>query len=260
MPRYLRDSLWRHRNRSRRVDLRSTRNSRRFDLYEDAISWTPFRSVEHARSAGEMLARLHLAAESLRALHAKAAPPGRKLHHLCVARCHGRRSKQYLAARPELNQHVQTRRDCEEALYLLAPFHDELKPLLPSLQSALDTQRPARLKPLLERFESRRAAPHLSSISDWPIAPTPSTTSPRPSSATSWSGSFSCTNPESWRRRPGAPRSPLGNARRLRASPASQPQPKLRHWPRCSPSVMRSLRSPRPTIFSVSCIRRKKLA
>jgi Ser/Thr protein kinase RdoA (MazF antagonist) len=102
------------------------------DLYEDAISWTPFRSVEHARSAGEMLARLHVAAESYDA-------PPRNIRPLVAsftifASQDARDAlKQYLAARPELNQHVPVRRDCEEALYLLAPFHDELKPLLQSL-------------------------------------------------------------------------------------------------------------------------------
>src|SRR5580692_7331079 len=30
------------------------------DLYEDAISWTPFRSEGHAHSAGKALARLHI--------------------------------------------------------------------------------------------------------------------------------------------------------------------------------------------------------
>lgn len=32
------------------------------DLYRDALSWTPFTSTAHARAAGAMLARLHLAA------------------------------------------------------------------------------------------------------------------------------------------------------------------------------------------------------
>jgi Ser/Thr protein kinase RdoA (MazF antagonist) len=102
------------------------------DLYEDAISWTTFRSGEHARSAGEILARLHLAAESYDA-------PPRSVRPLVAsftifASQDARDAlKQYLAARPELNQHVPALRDCEEALYLLTPFHDELKPLLPSL-------------------------------------------------------------------------------------------------------------------------------
>lgn len=32
------------------------------DVYRDAMSWTPFNSVEHARASGEMLAHVHLAA------------------------------------------------------------------------------------------------------------------------------------------------------------------------------------------------------
>lgn len=42
------------------------------DLYRDAMSWTPFDSLGHARSAGAALARLHLASRSFRAA---ARPP-----------------------------------------------------------------------------------------------------------------------------------------------------------------------------------------
>jgi Ser/Thr protein kinase RdoA (MazF antagonist) len=102
------------------------------DLYEDAISWTPFRSIEHARSAGEMLARLHLAASNYNAPPRKPRP---LVASFTIFASQDARDalKQYLAARPILNQHLPARRDCEEALYLLTPFHDELKPLLPSL-------------------------------------------------------------------------------------------------------------------------------
>ena len=55
------------------------------DLYEDAISWTPFRSAEHARSAGEFLARMHLAAESFTAPPQKSSAARRRLHHLRLA-------------------------------------------------------------------------------------------------------------------------------------------------------------------------------
>ena len=44
------------------------------DLYEDALSWTPFRSAAHARSAGETLARLHLAAQGFDAPRRKTQP------------------------------------------------------------------------------------------------------------------------------------------------------------------------------------------
>ncbi|HLI59477.1 MAG TPA: phosphotransferase [Solirubrobacteraceae bacterium] len=43
------------------------------DLYSDAESWTGFRTREHARAAGELLARLHLAA---RGFEARARPFG----------------------------------------------------------------------------------------------------------------------------------------------------------------------------------------
>lgn len=102
------------------------------DLYEDAISWTPFRSAAHARSAGEFLARMHLAAESFSA-------PSRKVQPLVAgftifaSSDPARALAQYLAARPSITQHSQTLCDAEQFLHLLTPFHTELKALLPSL-------------------------------------------------------------------------------------------------------------------------------
>ncbi len=103
-----------------------------FDLYEDAISWTPFRSIEHARSAGEMLARLHRAAESF-------SDPARKPRPLVASftifasQNAARGLDQFLALHPVLEHDTRTHEDCAIALDLLAPFHDELKPLLPAL-------------------------------------------------------------------------------------------------------------------------------
>ncbi len=102
------------------------------DVYEDAISWTPFRSIEHACSAGAMLARLHRAAESF------CAPP-RKPRALvasftiCASQNAIKGLEQYLTAHPVLEHDAHTLEDCAVALDLLAPFHDELKPLLPAL-------------------------------------------------------------------------------------------------------------------------------
>lgn len=102
------------------------------DLYQDAISWTPFRSIEHARSAGDFLARMHLAAESF------AAPP-RKVQPLVASfRIFASFDpaaaiERYFADRPALTHDRQTRGDSDLALQLLAPFHAELQPLLPSL-------------------------------------------------------------------------------------------------------------------------------
>ena len=52
------------------------------DLYQDAISWTPFRSAAHAHSAGRRSRSLHLAAQRFRCSAAQAAPARRQLHHL----------------------------------------------------------------------------------------------------------------------------------------------------------------------------------
>jgi Ser/Thr protein kinase RdoA (MazF antagonist) len=102
------------------------------DLYKNAISWTPFRSPEHARSAGELLARMHLAAESFSAPTRKIQPlvasftifashdPAHSLDH-------------YLSARPAIAHDPQTLRDAAQASTLLTPFREELNPLLPSL-------------------------------------------------------------------------------------------------------------------------------
>ena len=102
------------------------------DLYEDAISWTPFRSVHHAHSAGEFLARMHLAAETF------SAPP-RKVQPLVASFTIFASPDpvsaldRYFSARPAIAHDQQTLRDSEQALELLIPFHTELQTLLPSL-------------------------------------------------------------------------------------------------------------------------------
>ncbi len=102
------------------------------DLYQDAISWTPFRSAAHAHSAGRALARLHLAAQNFHA-------PPRKPHPLVASftifaeNDPAAEMKRYLAAHPSLAGD-KTIYDCaERALDLLAPFHAELLPHLPAL-------------------------------------------------------------------------------------------------------------------------------
>jgi Ser/Thr protein kinase RdoA (MazF antagonist) len=103
------------------------------DLYGDAISWTPFRSNEHARSAGEMLARMHCAAETYPAPMRRPRP---LVAGFTIFAAQDPRSAldRYLTARPAMAQHVTTREDCEEALHLLAPFHAELLPFVPALK------------------------------------------------------------------------------------------------------------------------------
>jgi Ser/Thr protein kinase RdoA (MazF antagonist) len=102
------------------------------DLYEEAISWTPFRTVAHAHSAGEALARLHLAARGF-------DMPIRNSRLLVAsftifaARDSGVALEQYLSARATLASNAAVRVCCKQALQLLAPFHAQLLPLLPAL-------------------------------------------------------------------------------------------------------------------------------
>lgn len=103
------------------------------DLYGDAISWTPFRSVHHARAAGETLARLHLAAEEFEEA-ARGQRPLVASFTIFAARDAGAEMDRYLAARPALDGYFQKHRNRDEALALLAPFHAELLPLISFLQ------------------------------------------------------------------------------------------------------------------------------
>ncbi len=102
------------------------------DLYEDALSWTPFLSAAHAHSAGETLAHLHLAARNF------AAPP-RKHRPLVAgftifaAQDTAVALGRYLGARPSLANHRSVGACANQALELLTPFYAELAPLLPAL-------------------------------------------------------------------------------------------------------------------------------
>jgi len=103
------------------------------DLYEDAISWTPFHCVEHAYSAGQALARLHDAARGFSASPRKARPLVASFS-IFAASDPAAAMEHYLAARPALAGNEATRRNCDRALELLAPYHAEILPLLPALR------------------------------------------------------------------------------------------------------------------------------
>jgi Ser/Thr protein kinase RdoA (MazF antagonist) len=102
------------------------------DLYEDALSWTPFRSAMHAHSAGQAVARLHDAARKFSAPPRKPRPLVASFTIFAGTNPSGA-MENYLAARPALAADAATRHDCEQALDLLTPFHAELQPLLPAL-------------------------------------------------------------------------------------------------------------------------------
>ena len=104
------------------------------DLYEDALSWTPFRTAAHAHSAGQALAGLHLASQGFGASWRRPRP---LVASFTVFAAEDPRAEmeRYLVARPALADSAITRRDCEQALEVLTPIHAELLPLLPSLPS-----------------------------------------------------------------------------------------------------------------------------
>jgi Ser/Thr protein kinase RdoA (MazF antagonist) len=102
------------------------------DLYEDALSWTPFQSVAHARSAGQALARLHHASQGFVAPRRKPRPLVAGFT-IFAAQDAAAEMSRYLAARPALRDDQDAHSGCRQALELLAPFHIELMPLLPAL-------------------------------------------------------------------------------------------------------------------------------
>jgi Ser/Thr protein kinase RdoA (MazF antagonist) len=107
--------------------------ARGVDLYEEAISWTPFHATGHARAAGQALARLHRFSEGY-------AAPRREVRPLVAsftifaANDPEAAMMRYLAARPALADHGAVRGCALQALEQLAPFHAELRPFLPALK------------------------------------------------------------------------------------------------------------------------------
>jgi len=102
------------------------------DLYEDAISWTPFRTAAHAHSAGGALAQLHLAARDFTAPPRQPRPLVASFT-IFAARDPVEAMARYLAERSSLSCHKGVRVCAARALDLLAPFYAELAPLLPAL-------------------------------------------------------------------------------------------------------------------------------
>ena len=83
------------------------------DLYEDALSWTPFRTAAHAHSAGQALARLHLAAQGFAAPRRKPRPLVASFT-IFAAQDPQAEMERYLAARPALAGNAgSTRTACE---------------------------------------------------------------------------------------------------------------------------------------------------
>jgi len=102
------------------------------DLYREALSWTPFLNLSHARAAGTALAQLHLAAQGY------SAP--RRLNRPLIAGftifatdIPGPALSAYIADRPALAAYPAAEQNAHQALALLETFHQELRPHLRAL-------------------------------------------------------------------------------------------------------------------------------
>lgn len=103
------------------------------DLYEEAISWTPFRTAAHAYAAGQAQARLHRGAQGYEAPARKSRPLVASFS-IFAAHDPGNELERYLHLRQSLASSAAVRANCAQAMPLLAPFHAQLLPLLPSLR------------------------------------------------------------------------------------------------------------------------------
>jgi Ser/Thr protein kinase RdoA (MazF antagonist) len=102
------------------------------DLYEDALSWTPFRRAPHAYSAGRALARLHLASAGFSAPRRKPRPLVAGFTIFATADAAAQMGR-YLAARPALAHNAAVANCAREAVELLVSFHAEISLFLPAL-------------------------------------------------------------------------------------------------------------------------------
>lgn len=105
------------------------------DVYRDAISWSPFRSLAHARSAGRVLARLHGASAGYDAPAREAAP---LIGGLRVfgdpARDPITAARDYVAERPSLAGNLEHRDWAGDFERWHMPFHERLEPHLAALE------------------------------------------------------------------------------------------------------------------------------
>lgn len=103
------------------------------DLYRDAVSWSPFASIDHAVAAGRALGQLHLSSEGFDAPARSSA--------LLVSNDQIIRSPEPLkvvdhltAVRPALRDYLRGKRWQDELARAIAPFHDQYLDALPDLQ------------------------------------------------------------------------------------------------------------------------------
>ena len=103
------------------------------DLYQDALSWSPFISAEHAEAAGSALARLHLASEGYEA-PARRPQPLVSSFTVFASADPVAAIERYASARPALAQTLADRPWRDDVTRAHLPFHRRLAPLLGSLR------------------------------------------------------------------------------------------------------------------------------
>lgn len=104
-----------------------------FDLYEQALSWTPFLSTQQAREAGRALARLHLAAEGYDAPPRKAQPLVTSFT-IFAAEKPWPVLERYVDEREALAEYLAKRDWRAQTEAALLPFHEGLQLWVGSLQ------------------------------------------------------------------------------------------------------------------------------
>jgi len=104
------------------------------DVYEQALSWTPFHSSEHARAAGRALATMHCAAYGYEAAARKTQQLVTSFTILDGKHDPLEKMEAYLAERPALWAYAE-RRDWRAAFHELhMPLYERLVPWLPHLK------------------------------------------------------------------------------------------------------------------------------
>lgn len=103
------------------------------DLYQDALSWTPFASVGHAAAAGAALARLHAAAEGYDAPRRRPQPLVASFTVFASADPVAGLER-YVAERPALGAALAGRAWREDVVRIHLPFHERLAPFLDKLE------------------------------------------------------------------------------------------------------------------------------
>jgi Ser/Thr protein kinase RdoA (MazF antagonist) len=104
------------------------------DLYRDAISWSPFADVDHARAAGAALARLHVAAQGFDAPRRGPAPLIAGFS-VFAAEDPIAAVEDYAAARPAVAAELAERPQWSEEFECWhLPFHERLRPHIAELE------------------------------------------------------------------------------------------------------------------------------